>query len=64
MCFRVGVTTTNDASFSVRNAGYQNLPDWPFQILPNNLQKCQKTLKAKQLQKMLPDCQSQFVQIK
>ena len=41
-CFQVGVTTTNDATFSFRNVDYEELPDWPFQILPTQVQKCQK----------------------
>ena len=30
----------------MEHGGYEELPNWPFQILQNQLQKCQKTLKG------------------
>ena len=42
-CLRVGVKTTNDATFPSLYSGYKELPNCSFQILPTQLQKCQKT---------------------
>ena len=41
-CLRVGVKTTNDATFPSLYSGYKELPNCSFQILPTQLQKCQK----------------------
>ena len=40
---RFDVETTNDATLPFKNAGFKELPDCLFKILPNHLQKCQKT---------------------
>ena len=38
---RFDVETTNDATLPFKNAGFKELPDCLFKILPNHLQKCQ-----------------------
>ena len=59
--FRVGVKTSNDATFSLKNAGFKLLPDWPFQILPIHLQKCQKVTQPREITQLCKNAQERFV---